>query len=61
MPLPNSTAFIAPARAQTFLRDREALNKAIRSHDPEATEAAWDKFYRWTDCIDPNGAVKGAC
>lgn len=47
--------FIAAAKVETFLRDRDALRKAIRAHDSEATEAAWDRFERWTDCINPNG------
>lgn len=46
--------FMRPARAQTMLRDFERLRQAIRSHDPEATEAAWDKCERWVSCIDPN-------
>lgn len=50
-----TSAFVAPARAESFIKDREALNDAIRSHDAERTERAWDRFIRWTYCIAPNG------
>lgn len=49
-----SEPFVNVARAQTMLRDFDRLRAAIRSHDTEATEAAWDKCERWVDCINPS-------
>lgn len=46
--------FVGAAKAQTMLRDFNKLRDAIRSHDAEATEAAFEKCERWISCIDPN-------
>ena len=54
---PAPTIFLGAARASTFIRDRNNLRAAIRDHDTDRIEAAWDKFERWTDCIDPNGGA----
>lgn len=35
------------ARISTIIRDFNDLRKAIRSHDTEATEAAWERCERW--------------
>lgn len=45
--------FVDGARAQTMLRDFDRLRKAIRQHDSEATEAAWEKCERWVDQLRP--------
>lgn len=37
-----------------MLRDFNRLRKAIRRHDSEATEAAWEKCERWVDQLRPN-------
>jgi tRNA threonylcarbamoyladenosine modification (KEOPS) complex Pcc1 subunit len=29
--------------------ERNALDRAIRAHDSEATEAAWEKVVQWLD------------
>lgn len=47
------TLFIGNAKTQTMLRDFDRLRKAIREHDPEATEAAWGDCERWVSCINP--------
>lgn len=39
------------AKIKTVMRDLNALRRAIRAHDPEATEAAWEKVERWIDII----------
>jgi hypothetical protein len=39
--------FLTAARAETVLRDFERLRQAIRSHDTEAIESAWEKCERW--------------
>lgn len=31
--------------------DFDALRRAIRAHDTDATEAAWDRCERWVDAI----------
>ncbi|MCD1619181.1 hypothetical protein K7H20_14010 [Salipiger manganoxidans] len=46
--------FVRAARTQTMLRDFDRLRLAIRDHDTEATEAAWDQCERWVACINPN-------
>ena len=46
--------FVTAARAQTMLRDFDRLRQAIRAHDSEATEAAWEKCERWVSLIPPN-------
>ena len=50
-----TNTFLGAARSETMLRDFDALRKAIRAHDAEAIEAAWDRCERWVDCINPNG------
>jgi hypothetical protein len=39
--------FVQGAKVETMLRDFHRLREAIRSHDSEATEAAWEKCERW--------------
>jgi hypothetical protein len=34
-------------KASTIQRDINRVRAAVRSHDPEATEQAWDKMERW--------------
>jgi hypothetical protein len=46
-------SFVGLAKVQTFIRDRNALRQAIASGDIEAIEAAWARFERWTDCLNP--------
>lgn len=48
-----SDAFMRGARAETMLRDFDRLRRAIRSHDSDATEAAWENCERWVGCINP--------
>ncbi|SLN09503.1 hypothetical protein ROJ8625_00002 [Roseivivax jejudonensis] len=48
--------FIAPARAETMLRDFDRLRQSIRSGDIKAAEKALDKCERWFSCIDPSKA-----
>jgi hypothetical protein len=47
------------AKISTVMRDLNALRKAIRAHDPEATEAAWEKVERWVDIIPAVAAKYG--
>ncbi len=42
------------AKVTTIYRDFNKLRKAIRSWDPEATEAAWEKCERWLAFIYEN-------
>jgi len=46
--------FVTAARAQTMLRDFDRLRRAIRAHDPEASEQAFEKVERWIALISPN-------
>jgi hypothetical protein len=39
------------AKLSTVLRDINNLRTAIRSHDSEATEAAWEKCERWMGLV----------
>lgn len=39
--------FVRGAMTETMFRDFNKLRSAIRSHDSEATEAAWEKCERW--------------
>jgi hypothetical protein len=39
------------AKITTIIRDFNALRSAIRSHDPENTEAAWEKCERWLGAV----------
>lgn len=39
------------AKITTIRRDLNRLRKAIRSHDSEATEEAWDKCERWLEAL----------
>jgi acetyl esterase/lipase len=41
------SVFVQAARTETMLRDFQRLREAIRAHDSEATEAAWEKCERW--------------
>lgn len=52
------TPFVSLARAETMFKDFNRLRIAIRSHDSEATEKAWEKCERWVSCINPNYGVK---
>jgi len=45
--------FVTAAKAQTMLRDFDALRQAIRAHDSFAAEAAWDRCERWVDQLRP--------
>ena len=46
--------FLAASRVITMRRDIDRLRKAIRSHDPVASDAALDKCERWFDQLSPN-------
>lgn len=51
--------FLGLARAQTCLRDLDALRRAIREdHDIIAADAALDRCERWFACIDPSHQKK---
>lgn len=39
------------AKISTVLRDLNRLRSAVRSHDTEATEEAWEKCERWIDLV----------
>ena len=39
------------AKITTVMRDLNNLRQAIRSHDSEATEDAWEKCERWVGLV----------
>lgn len=39
------------AKIVTIIRDIERLRRAIRSHDAEAAEAAWERCERWLEYV----------
>lgn len=39
------------AKLATVRRDFSRLRDAIRAHNPEATEAAWEKCERWLEAL----------
>lgn len=41
---------------QEMLSDFNALRRAIRAHDTEATEEAWENCERWIFCLSPEPA-----
>jgi len=48
--------FVTAARAQTMLRDFDALRKAIRTWDDHAEiERLWNRCERWVDQLRPAG------
>lgn len=46
----------APLRE--LLDDFNALRRAIRAHDTEATEEAWESCERWLFCLSPEHTKK---
>lgn len=42
------------AKVATIQRDINALRAAIRDHDAEATEIAWDHVERWLGAMYPS-------
>jgi hypothetical protein len=46
--------FTDAAKVETFFKDFNRLREAIRRHDPEATEAAWDRCERWVTAMTPD-------
>ena len=52
-------AFLGLAKLETFMRDRDRMDRAVRfdlhgEGDPIAElQKAWDDLRRWLDCIDP--------
>lgn len=47
----HNTPRFGKAKIVTLQRDVNALRRAIRAHDSEATEAAWEKCKRWVSAI----------
>lgn len=45
--------FVRAAKVETMRRDFNRLRKAIRAHDHEATEEAWEMCERWVDQLRP--------
>lgn len=50
--------FTGAAKVETFFKDFNRLREAIRRHDPEATEAAWDRCERWITAMTPDPKEK---
>ena len=51
--------FVNGAKVETMRRDFHALRIAIRNHDSEATERAWEKCERWLGAVEPNTKGEG--
>ena len=49
------------AKMDTVQRDFDALRQAIRAHDAEATEAAWEKCERWIGFWPREGLAMRRC
>ena len=53
---------MALARVETMRRDINRLRRAVKSHDSEATEEAFDKCERWFDQLEPvSGTEMNTC
>ena len=45
--MPDMTGRYGRTKMETVRRDFDALRKAIRSHNSEETEEAWERCERW--------------